>query len=245
MLKLPPVILAIGVVLPATAQFRAQLSADTDRTFESYRKSVEAKWDGRPHFASGLQPGQVKIASANDKGSIDAGDGLIHDWIAATIAPGVSADQVLAVLQNYGEYKNIYRPDIADSKLLGRDGDLWHAYLRMVKKNVITVVLNGEFDVQYQTLGNNRWRVFSRSTRIAEMDGDRELPAGAGHGFLWRLNAYWLIEPRPEGVYLECRSISLSRDVPFLLRPIVTPFVTSVPRESLQETMEATVRALR
>jgi hypothetical protein len=85
----------------------------------------------------------------------------------------------------------------------------------------------------------------SRSTRIAELDGDRELPTGSGHGFLWRLNAYWFIEPRPEGVYLECRSISLSRDVPFVLSLAVKPFVTSVPRESLQSTMEATIRALR
>ena len=62
--------------------------------------------------------------------------------------------------------------------------------------------------------------------------------------FLWRLNTYWLIEPRPEGVYLECRAISLSRDIPFG-RSLVEPFLTSVPRESLQSTLDATVRALR
>ena len=85
----------------------------------------------------------------------------------------------------------------------------------MMKKQVFTVILNGEFDVQYRALGNNRWTVLSRSTRIAELDGDRELPPGRGRGFLWRLNSYWLIEPRPEGVYLECRTLSLSRDIPF------------------------------
>ncbi len=246
MLKLQSIsILTIAAALPVAAQFQTRLSPETDRAFEAYRQAAEAAWDGRSHFPSGLQPGQVKVAPANGKGSINVQDGLIHDWIAATIAPGATVDKALAVLQNYAAYKNFYRPAISDSKLLGRDGNTWHAYLRMVEANAITVILNGEFDVQYRSLGNNRWQLQSRSTRIAEMDGDRELPLGTGHGFLWRLNAYWLVEPRQEGVYLECRSISLSRDVPFLLRPIVTPFVTSVPRESLQETMEATVRALR
>ncbi len=246
MLKLLSIsILAIAAGLPVAAQFQTRLNPETDSAFETYRQSAEAAWDGRPQFPSGLQAGQVKIAPANGKGAINVQDGLVHDWIAATIAPGATVDKTLAVLQNYAAYKYLYRPDIADSKLLGRDGNVWHAYLRMVRTNAITVVLNGEFDVQYRPLGNSRWQVVSRSTRIAEMDGDRELPAGTGHGFLWKLNAYWLIEPRPEGIYLECRAISLSRDVPFLLRPIVTPFVTSVPRESLQRTMEATVRALR
>jgi len=107
------------------------------------------------------------------------------------------------------------------------------------------VELNADFDVQYRPLGNNRWSVTSRSTRIAELEGDQELPSGAGHGFLWHQNVYWLIEPRPEGVYLECRSLSLSRDIPFGLSLVVKPFLTSVPRESLQETLEDTIRALR
>jgi hypothetical protein len=85
----------------------------------------------------------------------------------------------------------------------------------------------------------------SRSARMAEVDGDRELPAGKGHGFLWNFNAYWLIEQQPEGVYLECRTRSLSRAVPFLLAPVIRPFVSGIPRESLRTTMDATVRALR
>jgi hypothetical protein len=45
-------------------------------------------------------------------------------------------------------------------------------------------------------------------------------------------------------VYLECRSISLSRGIPAVLDVIIRPMVTSVPRESLRNTLEATVRAL-
>jgi len=243
--KLPILpVLALAATLPLTAQFQIRLNPKTDQAFEDYRKAVETKLDGRPRFPFGLKPGQVEIAPTNTAGSMDIKDGMIHDWIAGVIVPGATVDKTLAVLQNYAEYKNIYRGDVTESKLVRRDGDLWQIHLRMVKKQVFTVVLNGDFDVQYRSLGNNRWTLASRSTRIAELDGDRERPPGTGRGFLWRLNTYWLIEPRAEGLYLECRAISLSRDIPFG-RALVEPFLTSVPRESLQNTMEATLRALR
>jgi hypothetical protein len=237
-------ILALAATLPLGAQFQIRLNPKTDQAFDDYRKAVEAKLDGHPRFPAGLKPGQIEIVPATDKGFTDVKDGMVHDWIAAIVVPGATVDKTIAVLQNYADYKNVYRGDVTDSKLLGRDGDLWHIYLRMVKKKVFTVVLNGEFDVQYRSLGNNRWSLQSRSTRIAELDGDRELPPGTSRGFLWRINAYWLIEPRPEGVYLECRAISLSRAIPFGLG-LAEPYLTSVPRESLQSTMEATLRALR
>jgi len=58
------------------------------------------------------------------------------------------------------------------------------------------------------------------------------------------LNSYWLIEPREGGVYLECRSISLSRDIPVVFEWIIKPMVTSVPRDSLRGLMKATAREL-
>ena len=238
-------LVALVASLPLAAQFSARLSPKADQAFEDYRKVVETHIDGRPHFSAGPKPGHIEVFAARTQGALGVPDGLIHDWVAATVVRDATVEKALAVLQNYAAYKNIYQGDVSDSKLLGRDGDLFHIYLRMVKKKVLTVMLNGEFDVQYRPLGDNRWSVISRSTRIAEVNGDRELPTDSGHGFLWRLNSYWLIEPRPEGVYLECRTISLSREVPFGLTLAVKPFLTSVPRESLQNTLEATMRALR
>jgi hypothetical protein len=236
-------ILALPAGLPA--QFTTHLAQRTERAFEDYRKAVEAKLDGKPRYISGLKPGEITIAPVARQGAIDVADGLVHDWVVASVVPHATPERVIAVLQDYAAYKSIYSPDVADSKVIRHEGDSWHVYLKLVKKKVLTVLLNGEFDVEYHALGNDRWSVVSRSARIVELDGDHELAPGEGHGFLWNLNAYWLIEPRSEGVYIECHTLSLSRDIPTGLGWIVKPFVSSVPKESLYETIQDTVRALR
>jgi hypothetical protein len=229
---------------PASAQFNTELSPKATAAFNDYQKKAESQMKWQPRYPQ-LQPGDVKVDPIRNEGSIDVTDGMVHDWVAATVVPGIGVDQVLKLLQNYAAYKTIYTPDVIDSKALTHNGNQWHMYLQMVKKKVFTVVLNGEFDVDYRDLGSGRWAVTSRSTRLAQVDGDHEMPVGTGLGFVWRLNAYWLIEPRANGVYLECRSLSLSRDIPFGLGFAVKPFVTGVPPESLRQTLTATAQALK
>jgi hypothetical protein len=74
--------------------------------------------------------------------------------------------------------------------------------------------------------------------------GEHELPPGHDHGFLWRLNSFWKFEERDGGVYLECRAISLSRDVPTGLGWLINPIIRSLPRESLSNTLRETRQAL-
>ncbi len=174
----------------------------------------------------------------------DVEDGLIHDWVAGTVIRGAKPDKALAVFQNYANYKNIFAPEVVDSKLLDHQGPTWHAFLRLKRKSMMTVVLDSEYQVEYKPLSNGRWAILSRSTRISEMDGRNDLPAGTGQGFLWRLNSYWLLEPRQEGLYLECRAVSLSRDIPTGLNWIIKPMVSGVPRDSLQSTLTAARKAL-
>jgi hypothetical protein len=63
------------------------------------------------------------------------------------------------------------------------------------------------------------------------------LPIGDDRGFLWRLNAYWRYEEVAGGVLAECESISLSRDVPSLVRYFVGPLVESAARDSMERTL--------
>jgi len=232
------------LALPATlgAQFLTELAPQTSKAFDEYQKAAEARMDWKAHLAPA--PGEVKIAASEQQSMIEVPGGLIHDWRAATVAPGATAEQVLAVLSDYANYKTIYAPEVVDSRVLGHDGNRWRLYLRLVKKKVLTVTLNSEYEAEYHPLGQGRWNKVSRSIKLTEVSGGKELAPGTGHGFIWRLNSYWLIEPRPNGVYIECRSISLSRNIPAVLDWIIRPMITSVPRESLRNTLDATVRAL-
>jgi len=225
------------------AQFMTRLAPETEQAFDAYVKTAEAKMDGKAR----LQPkaGAIAVDAGAAQAFVDIKHGMIHDWVAAMLVPGGTVEKVLAVLQDYEDYKKIYKPDVTESKALGRDGNRWRVFLQLRKKRVLTVLLNSEYTVDYKALEAGRWQVLSHSTKIAEMEGDRELAPGTGYGFLWRVNVYWLLEPRPEGVYIETRAISLSRNVPQGLAWAIKPMITSVPRESLQETLAATVRALR
>jgi hypothetical protein len=230
--------------VPAVSQFNTTLNPATTAAFEKYRQGVEAKLDGNPRFVQ-LDANRIQIAPAREDGSIGVKDGIVHDWIAAAVIPGAKPEDLIQVLQDYSAYKKFYTPEVQDSRIVSHNGDKFHIYLKLMKTKVLTVVLNSEFDVEYKDLGNGRWGKVSRSTRIAEIDDGKELPQGQGKGFLWRLNAYWIIEPRPNGLYMECRSISLSRDVPFGFGMVIKPFISGVPRESLEDTMTNTVKALR
>jgi hypothetical protein len=237
-------ILALAAGLPAVAQFHVRLSAETNRAFEDYVRSSEAAMKFSAGTPGVLKPGETRVAPTTGDGAVNVTDGLIHDWEASRVAPGIRVEKILGILQNYDEYKQIYAPEVAESRLVSHSGNHWRAFLKLVtRKGLTSVAYNTEYDVEYRPLGGGRWAVISRSTRVTQLDGKDEFEPGYGDGYLWRLNAYWLIEPRPQGVYLECRTISLTRDIPAALAWMLRPVVTSLPRESLQRTLEATLRA--
>ena len=222
--------MAVAVAFSGSSagQLITQLSPEANQAFDEYVKTAETRMDWKAQN----RPLSVK-------------NGMIHDWSKSMVAPGASVEKALAVFQDYANYKTIFGPEVADSKLVDHNDGLWHAWLQLRRKKVMTVVLNSEYEIEYRPLGEGRWAILSRSTRISEVDEGRELPPGTGHGFLWRLNAYWLIEPRREGLFLECRSISLSRDIPTGLGWIIRPLVSNVPRESLDATIVGLGKALR
>ena len=134
-------------------------------------------------------------------------------------------------------------------KLISRVGMRMGCSLRLLKEKVFTVVLDTEHDVEVLKGRDRRWQLRSRSTRINEIrdagtSKEEMLPEGEDSGFLWRLNAYWSIQEGDGGVYVECRSVTLTRGVPMGLGWIVKPFTLSLPRDSLIATLDATKRAL-
>ncbi|HYM75384.1 MAG TPA: hypothetical protein VE377_05335 [Candidatus Dormibacteraeota bacterium] len=205
--------------------------------------------DVSPERARRIREGRIVADFWDGRGPVKVPDGLIHDWIGAAFIPGTTVEDTLALIQDYDNHQNIYKPEIMASRLVRHHGNDFQIYLRLLKKKIITVVLDTDHDVHYLSLDPSRWMCRSYTTRIAEVDdaGSRKekvLPPDTGYGFLWRLYSYWRFEARDGGVYIECRAISLTRDVPFGLGWAIEPIIQKLPQESLTKTLEATRTAL-
>jgi hypothetical protein len=204
----------------------------------------------KPERAQEIARGQILAQFWSSHGPVKVPDGLIHDWIAAALISDSTIDEIFAVIQDYDNHKNIYKPEVIDSKLISRDDNDFQIYLRLLKKKIITVVLDTNHEVHYRPVGGTRWVCRSYTTRIAEVENaarrhERVLQPDTGHGFLWRLYSYWRFQEREADAVVECRAISLTREVPFGLRWAIEPIIQKLPRESLINTLEATRQALR
>ncbi len=206
--------------------------------------------DGNPEIAHQISAGQIIAQFWSGHGAIKVPNGLVHDWIAAEFIAGTTVKDLLALIQDYDNYKNVYKPEVIASRLISQqDGD-FKIYLRLLKKKVLTVVLDTDHDVHYRSLSRTRSICRSYTTRVAEVESEgtakeRVLRPDTGHGFLWRLYSYWRFEERGNNVLMECRAISLTRDVPLGLGWVIEPIIQRLPKESLIKTLEATQRAMR
>ena len=253
--------LLLFLPLSLWAQLTVKLRPETVRAFDNYvatsEASMQKRWVGELPFLfmdeskSGkpsARKGEVVIRQISPKGGMKVSGGIVHDWAAGTFIKGATLEQAQNLVIDFDRHKKVY-PEVVDSYVLFKSENMRHGFLRIMKKKVLTVVLNSEYEVRTHQAGPNRAYTVSHSTKIAELEdagtkSEHELPVGEGHGFLWRLNAYWRFEATAEGVYAECQAISLTRDVPAGLGWIVNPFIQDMPRESLRSTLEATRSAL-
>jgi hypothetical protein len=174
--------------------------------------------------------------------------GLIHHWAGIVFIPGATLASTLALIQDYDRHHDVYSPEVLQSRLVRRQGDDFHIFLRLKKHKVVTVVLDTEYDAHFARLDSHRSYSQSHSTRIAEVQNpgreERDLPPGNDHGFLWALDTYWRFREVEDGVFVQCEAISLTRDIPTGLGWLIGPFVESVPRESLEFTLATTRKAV-
>jgi len=240
-----------------------QLKPQTVEAFDEYIREAEAGmaqalhgsgpflWsEASPERAQLVREGQVVAQFWAGQGPVKVPSGLIHDWIGAVFIPATNLKTTLALIQDYNNHKNIYKPEVIASKLISNRGNDFRISLRLLKKKIVTVVLDTDHEVNYRSLDATRWLCRSYTTRIAEVEyagtpKERVLPPDTGNGFLWRLYSYWRFQERKNGVYVECRAISLTRDVPLGLGWIIEPIIQKLPKESLIKTLEATRQALQ
>jgi uncharacterized protein YjhX (UPF0386 family) len=174
---------------------------------------------------------------------------MIHHWVGTIFILGANLADVLTIVEDYNRHAEYYKPEVMQSRTLDHSGNDYKVFYRLRKKKIVTVILDTEYDVHRHALDATRAYSESISTRIAQVEhagepGERELPPGHDDGFLWRLNSYWRYSEADHGVYVQCEAISLTRDIPTGLGWLVGPFVESVPKESLEFTLESTREAV-
>ena len=268
MIRFP--VLLLAAVLVSSPMPAAELKPATMAAFDRYvRLNDEANrasfddpstflWVDSPGLPDGrrqldrLLGGDLiieRIKRQDGSRDIDIPDAIVHHWLGMVFVPQVSAKQAVALLQDYDRHASIYAPNVARSRTLSQDGDRYGIFLRFHMKRVITVVVNSEHEGRFTWHDPRRASSRIISTRIAEVEdpdtpGEKEKPVGNDGGYLWRLNSYWRFLERDGGTYVQCESITLSRGIPFGLGWIVGPFVNSIPRETLEFTLETTRRTL-
>jgi hypothetical protein len=261
-------IFALVCPLPAHS---AELSSQTVDAFNHYVQLTEKQIDSEPRGGPGflwlerrspsgkdaaitqLRQGQVVIEqmeTLDNGGAIAIPGGMVHHWIGTIFVAGSTLAQTLALLKDYDHQSEYYKPDVMRSRILEHTGGDFRIYLRFYKKKVLTSVLDTEHEVHYANVDATQAWSRSRSTHIREVENagksDEQLKLeGDDRGLLWRMYTYWRFEERDGGTYIECQSISLTRDIPTGLGWLVGPYVNSVPRESLTFTLTATRSALQ
>jgi hypothetical protein len=239
-------ILALGLLLTIAAAEGAKLKPEATEAYDGYVGSVKmavavgpASLDGHRERA---RQGEIVV---HDTGkSIAVPGAIIHDWTGNAFVPGAILEDVVTLLREFDRHQDVYSEVIhsalhrvGKSEVAGR----W----QLLKKKFTTVVLNVDMVAEYRSVDKNRAFIASRSTRVAEVRGagtsaEHEVGPGQGKGFLWRLNAYWWIEQGADGVFVECRTISMTGRAPAGLSWVVNPLIEEAPRESLVSTLEGT-----
>jgi hypothetical protein len=243
---------------------------ETMEAFSSYVRATEARnsselqsgkeflWiDSLPEAArnrayKSLSGGETQIEQRNtlrDGREIPCPGGMIHHWEGLIFVPGAHLDDVLKILEDYDRHQVYYAPDVNRSKLEEREGDHFRAFLRFRRQKLITVVLNTEHDIHYFRDGAQQAHSRSSATHIAEVDNpgrsnERERPRDDDNGFLWGMETWWRLLEKDGGVYVQSEVVSLTRDIPAGLGWMIGPFITSIPKDTLNFTLGATRKAV-
>jgi putative flippase GtrA len=263
--------LAVAVAVTSTPIHAADLQSSAAAAFERYARLTEARMDRerrgelpflwadslpdaqRRDVRARVQRGDIvvsRLQTASPDGPVQFPDALCHHWVGTVFVPNTPLRRVVSLMQGYDQYATIYSPAVRRSRMLSHSDNSFKVHLQLFQQKVVSVVLNTESSVTYTPVTATRMQVRSISTRVAEVQqpgspDEGEKPVGHDSGYLWRFNNYCALEEAQGGTYVQCESVSLSRDVPFGLGWLVGPFVTSVPRESLEFTLGAMARALK
>ena len=265
-LKLKLLISAVSTaLLPLHA---ATLRPETLQAWNDYVAAAEARMQARIHGSAPflwasesdlrlrhLRAGEIIAIPMSNKAPVKVHGGLIHDWLGAAYLPAVKLSDVVAVAQDYGRYKEFYRPMVVESTLESSTTEssdsVFHFSLLMVNNSLFARrALESHWEESYVQIDADRIVSTAHSISIREIEGygsaeQRMLPENEGSGYLWRMYAISRLEQCDDGVYSELEVLALSRDIPAGLRWVVDPIIRRVSRGSLVTSLHETRAAVQ
>ena len=251
------VLVALAVAGAAAAELKDETVAAWDRYIEATEQRIAEELADGDRFLvldfgedpdaarERLLAGEVRVEQmetrAADGERIRVPKGTIHHWRGSVLIPDVALEDVLHGLIVEIDPADL-QDDVVESRVIERDGDRVHLFLRIRRRQFVTADYNTEHVAVYTRHGPDAASSRSTAIRIAELEdvgspNEREKPIGRDRGFLWRLHTYWRYRQVAEGVIAECESVTLSRGIPRLLGWMVRPLVNRTAREVLSQTM--------
>ena len=221
-------VVMVGLVIARPARAAAQPAPETLAAWDHHVHDLEAGslTPSRSTCVPGTEPQGSSVAVPN---------GSIHRWTGCLLVRNVTVDSLVHALVERGTPPP--QEDVLESRVLARHGDTLRVYMKLIRRTIITVRYDTEHEMTFTRGSPTLTTARSVATRIVQDDG-------GDRGFLWRLNSYWTYLQQGRDVRIDVVSLSLSRDVPLLARPIVGPLVTRVGRESMTRTLDALQRFL-
>ena len=219
---------------------------------------MQPRWSGEhflwfedsPEIRERLIAGEVVAQPVKGNGVVALPGGLIQDWIGAVFVPNMTLAETLRVVQDYPQHIEIYKPDVVSVKVLAHAGNDFSIRTRVVKsKFFISDVLEIDNQIHYVILDAKRVYSKSASQRVVEIadpgkPNEHELPVGHDRGLMWRINGYWFFEESDGGVFITTESVTLTREIPFLMGKMLSPILHELPAEALKNSLEQTRRAI-
>jgi hypothetical protein len=252
-----------SIPILAAAPNSNQLQPETVKGWDEYVRNVDsrvhARSDGGVPFlwidessqrGKRIGRGEILVAPVLPQGTQSVPNGLIHHWIGGVFMPGATIGSLSAVVRDYSKYKDIYKPVVVDSKVLGcTDENQRFSMLWVHKVMFITAAIETEYTGRDVRVDRRRGYNVTETVQVQEIEHygrpeERLLPPGTGSGFIWRLHSVARYEERDGGVYLELEVIALTRDIPASVRWLINPVVNRLSINSLTTTLQQTREAV-
>ena len=243
-----------GTVCCAALVQAIELTDQARLAFDDYAERAERSFVSAPFvFAEQLAPtlrgGAIIGRSGSGNGILEVPAGLVHHWRGAAFFSGATADGALHLSQSYEQYPKFYA-SVVSSQLLNREGDTFRVRFRFKERaGVVTSVVDITSTVSYVRVDACSGYSVSRATEIREIvaagqPGERALPAGTGHGYLWQARTFSSYRQQNGGLYLSLETLGLSRRFPAMLGWIIEPIARRLGRKSVEGSLTEFHQAL-